>query len=221
VIAGWLSVRDLAAGGSAMDALVDHMLATAARSKRDVAASYLAGGFAEVIVARAAHQLRMTGSTWSVEADHLDVHVDDAGWFDDARSAGGDAITSLEVLADQTVATITPLFAELRARLPFGLIGMWGTVADALFDDPPLLELVRSRVGTTMRVLPRAHLIEWRGGVHRQLVRGTCCLWYKVFPEESGCEASPDGDGYCWSCPHRSDESRAALVAADLSNTAS
>jgi hypothetical protein len=219
----WVLLRELVdvEDDPATDALVARMLDGAARGRGDVAASYLAGGLAEVIVARAATALRTTGSTWSIGLDDLAIHQDDAGWIEDIESRSTRVVTDVEELVAQIDATMTPLFAALRTRLRLGFVGMWGTVADALFDDPELLELVAARVGTRMRARPRAHLVAWQGGVHRQLVRGTCCLWYKVFPEESGCEASPDGDGYCWSCPHRSDESRAALVAADLASSGS
>lgn len=104
---------------------------------------------------------------------------------------------------------------------------MWGSLADGLVGgallaeqrrpgggDPDaawtgvgeLLDELASRV-PELRARPRRQLIPWSGGVWHQPVRGTCCLHHKTC-----ADPGPSGDGYCSSCPHRSDGSRADRV---------
>jgi hypothetical protein len=173
-----------------------------------VAGSYLAGWLGLVLVEPPAAAWALDGRVWSLAPGDLAVRPHPLGWFDGYAARGGLRPVDVATLADELVALLTPVFAAVRARLPYGLAGMWGSVADGLAEHPALVDAVAARV-PRLRARPRFQTVRWSGGHHRAVVRGTCCLWYKVFPGDP----DPAGEGYCTSCPHRTDDSRAAAIA--------
>ena len=200
---GWLGVADLIAG-PAVDPCVARLLDGRARGARDVAATHLAGWLAGVLALPAVATWRRAGTVWALDPAGLAVRPHAGGWFDGLAVAPGPLVArDASGLARDLVALLDPLFAAIRARLPYGTAGMWGQVADLLAAPPPddgdgLVEALAARA-TRLRARPRWQPVAWAGGVHPALVRGTCCLAHKVGDE-----------GYCTSCPHRSDASRAA-----------
>ncbi len=121
-----------------------------------------------------------------------------------------------ELVASEIVATLTVVFGAVRARAPFGLRGMWGSLADGLGggaaldavnrgidvsetwrEAMQLLDAIAART-PLMRVRPRLRELEWSGGVSGVVVRGTCCLYDKTHDAPD-----PRGEGYCTSCPLR------------------
>jgi hypothetical protein len=209
---GWIGVDELLAG-PALDRCVEAMLAGEAKGARDVAGSYLSAWLGGILAGPVAAAFRRDGRVWSLAPADLALRPHALGWFD------GYAVrrerlrrVDLDSFADELVALLAPVFAAIRSRVPYGLAGMWGSVADALeAGDPALVDALAARV-PRLRARPRFQPVHWSGGVHRTLVRGTCCLWYKVYEGE----ADPAGEGYCTSCPHRSDGSRATRMAAWL-----
>ncbi|MDP9403428.1 MAG: hypothetical protein M3P85_08850 [Actinomycetota bacterium] len=124
-------------------------------------------------------------------------------------------------LASLIVEAVSPWFAAIRERAPFGRRGMWGQLADHLcgtalwtarvakldqrraWDEAQaVLDLIAESV-PELRVRPRLFPVRWRGGETLCQVKGTCCLWYTTFDQ-------PDirGDGYCVTCPLRPDAVR-------------
>jgi hypothetical protein len=113
-----------------------------------------------------------------------------------------------------------PVFAEIRRRAPFGVIGMWGQAVDGIFSmslwlsqhtdgdagaawsrASATVDHLAARV-THVRGRPRPFPVRTPDGDERLFpVRGTCCLWYKSQPD-------PPDVGYCTTCPLRDDEDR-------------
>jgi hypothetical protein len=118
----------------------------------DVAASFLAGWLADILLHAPSTALATERRTWALDPAQLWLHASAEGWFDglavgDATlrvlpddPAGGDA--GVEVVADaaamrrllaaEAVAVLDPLFTAVRALAPFGRRGMWGSLADGL-----------------------------------------------------------------------------------------
>ncbi len=214
---GWVAVDELVRG-TRLDRCVDVLLAGEARGARDVAGSYLSSWLAEVLAGPAAAAFRRDGRVWSLDAPDLAVRPHDSGWFDGLAVVRGELRpVDAGAFADAMVGLLEPVFAAVRARLPYGLSGMWGSLADCLAagddaSDDGLVDALAARV-PRLRARPRHQLVAWSGGVHRTTVRGTCCLWYKVY---EGGDPDPAGEGYCVACPLRTDESRAERMAAWL-----
>lgn len=131
----------------------------------------------------------------------------------------------VDILAERIVAFASPAFAALRRRVAFGQIGMWGILVDGIFggsmwraqeqgEDASLAwgritvlaDAIEARV-PRLRSRPRPQLIAWSGGSWTASVKGTCCLYYKTCSDPD-----PAGEGYCISCPFRTDESRATRL---------
>jgi hypothetical protein len=117
------------------------------------------------------------------------------------------------VAVDGMLATFAPLAEAVRARAPFGLRGMWGTLADHLVEvalrrareqgrpaeaawaaADGLLDDLADRQAL-LRVRPRRQEVAAPGGTELFAAKGTCCLVYK--PEGSVAR------GACTSCPLR------------------
>jgi hypothetical protein len=213
----------------------------------DVAGSFLAGWLAEIVVHPAATSLQRERRTWPLDPDRLWLHRHADGWFDgiaiDAaplrvivgdHAAGGDGV---EVVADvaalrgllavDTVAVLSPLFAAVRAMAPFGQRGMWGATADALasgatygafraglatadaFGDAMALVDDMVAAGAPRLTRPTPLAVTCLHGTVIASRKGTCCLWYKM----------SEGEGeerYCLSCPLRDDAGQVAGFAAWL-----
>ncbi|CAN5498874.1 IucA/IucC family C-terminal-domain containing protein [soil metagenome] len=131
-------------------------------------------------------------------------------------------------LADRLM-SLDPVIHALRAACPIGIPALWGAVADAISSQALLLadlagqdrqvvwrsayaiidrlDLRESRPRVRPRPFPVAH----ENGVTLFDVRGTCCLYYKTVKEPDR-----DGEGYCDSCPLRTDESRLTRLRASI-----
>jgi hypothetical protein len=203
----WIGLDDLVAGPD-LDRIVRRLLDGEACGARDVAGSYLSAWLGLVLVEPPAAAWARDGRVWSLDPADLAVRPHALGWFDGYAVRGGLRPVDVATLADELVALLTPVFAAVRARLPYGLSGMWGAMADGLAEHPALVDAVAARV-PRLRARPRFQTVTWSGGTHRATVRGTCCLWYKVFPGDP----DPAGEGYCVSCPYRTGDSRAAMIA--------
>jgi hypothetical protein len=238
----WVLFRDVA-GGETVGDLLDWMAGEDPdrRRPRDVAASYLASWFDSCMVGPAATLLVLEGILPDVSPDNLWLrrHATQA-WFDriayerttfgclesDAAASHPDArpvATRDELvvrLADAVVEHLAPLFAAIRADAPYGIRGMWGSLADDLAGSltwitrrtdgdaseqrlvweaaDEILHAIAERA-PLLRVRPTAVDVEWSAGSTIFCRRGTCCLFYKT-PEASELG---DADRYCSSCPLR------------------
>jgi hypothetical protein len=236
----WLTAADLF-GPDMLDVLISKVLAAEAGGYRDVTGSFLASWLMSPMVQAAAEGLWRTRRVLPLEPETLWVHVHEDGWVDGVAFTAGTVVVTpadelagtagvevsedhqlVGVLADRIVALASPAFAALRERVPFGQIGMWGTLVDGLAGGAlwraqehgedadvtwanvtDLGDAIAERVAR-LRSRPRRQLIQWAGGSWNASVRGTCCLYYKTCTEPD-----PNGEGYCTSCPFRTDESRA------------
>lgn len=146
-----------------------------------------------------------------------------------AGEVGIEVLPTVEALrarwAAEAVAVLHPVITHLATTTRFGRPGMWGSVADSVAghavwlanardvdhrlvwaEAMALVEALAAHVRIPTRPTPFA--VPWSGGVQHMGVRGTCCLAYKPRPD-----ADPDGEGYCSSCPLRTDASRVRRVA--------
>lgn len=144
------------------------------------------------------------------DASHPDVVVIDAP--DELRAR----------LAEEIVKVVEPVFARVREATRYPSRSMWGSLADGIASmalwrdrrsgdpDPEVWERAGEfldRLEARARLLkdrPSLGEVTWSGGCHRFSVKSTCCLYFKVFDGEP----DPEGEGYCSSCPFRSEESR-------------
>jgi hypothetical protein len=187
------------------------------------------------------------GRVLHLELEQVSVRFHDDGWVDGVVIADGaltvgpddpaaqvrgvrvvdDPGERRRLVAGEIRSLAAPIFDAVRALVPYGRAGMWGSLADGLAGstlyteqrhpgggdpagawagvDALLDELARQT--PELRARPRRQLITWSGGTRHQSVRGTCCLYYKTRIDPDPC-----GDGYCSSCPHRPDESRAERI---------
>jgi hypothetical protein len=122
--------------------------------------------------------------------------------------------------------------AAVRARAPFGLAGIWGTLVDCLANvalewardtdgDPDrawvtsssVIDALARRPEPHLPTRPRRHDVACPTGSGVFAIGGTCCLMYKTHQPAPG---EPDGPhdriaaAACKSCPLRSDEDRHA-----------
>jgi hypothetical protein len=134
---------------------------------------------------------------------------------------------------DLFVGALTPWFDGLRRRrVPFGTAGMWGQAADEVtgtalrtaraagLDERASWDEALSIVGRLgdrlprLRARPRPFPVEATSGSCLFQVKGTCCLWYRIVPD-----ADPAGEGYCVTCPKRTDADRLPRLVAHLDET--
>jgi hypothetical protein len=158
----------------------------------------------------------------------------------DGATADPDARVSADVdelralVATELAALLDPMFATIREMAPFGSRGMWGAVADGLASGVLWSARAEGRdalaawreVGLVtddvagharaLRTRPDIEAISWRDGVSHVTVKGTCCLYYKVFDGVP----DPSGEGYCLSCPKREPGDRHARWARYLEEEA-
>lgn len=243
----WHVLGDLLTAPGTIDALIADLLDGEAAGHSDVAGSYLASWLAGPIAQLIAAAWLDGERVLRLEHDQVSVHFHEDGWVDgvvvaDAgltvgahdQAAGltrANVVDDLEqrrrLVADQIRSLASPIFDAVRARVPYGRSGMWGSLADGLAGntlfgeqrrpgggDPArawtcidaLLDELARQV-PELRARPRRQLIPWSGGTRHQSVRGTCCLYYKTRADTDPC-----ADGYCTTCPHRPDESRSERI---------
>lgn len=212
----------------------DHL--TRVHGDRRVAATYLGAWLAEAPVVTVALPAVFVDVLVRVEPDRMWLRRHEDGWFDRHAIApdlveDGDGV--LAGAADELVRLTTPVIEHVAGVLPVGGPALWGGVADALAGKAlwlagmvgvdqqqvwqraeQVLDALQGRA-PAMRQRPRLFPVAWSGGVSLHPVRGTCCLYYRT------CDTpDPDGDGYCVTCPLRTDGSRDQRLRAHLEATA-
>jgi hypothetical protein len=173
----------------------------------DIALHRHAGGWFDRMVLRSA-------AVWVLPDDP------DAGHPDAVVVATQDELRAR--LAAEIVKVVEPVFARVREATRYPSRSMWGSLADGIASmalwrdrragnpDPAVWD----RAGEFLDSLEdRARLLKdrpslgeatWAGGCDRFSVKSTCCLYFKIFDGKP----DPEGDGYCTSCPFRSEQSR-------------
>ena len=258
---GWHRLDEVVADERPVASWLAGLRERVTQGRGDVAGSYLAGWLGSLLVGAVATQLVGERRAWRIAPRSLAVRRHEGGWFDAIAVAPqpllvlpGDPLAAhsdVEVVADEAalrdrvaddlVALLTPVFAHVRSHAPFGLGGMWGTIADAVADqtvqylaavgaDAAAVEAAWPRVvaltdalgarAPRLRARPSLVRIGWSGGVAHRTVRGTCCLYHKI----SGCDLEPTGEAFCVNCPKRDAADRerrwsAHLEAQDLAAT--
>jgi hypothetical protein len=149
------------------------------------------------------------------------------------------------VAVEGLLAVFGPLAEAVRARAPFGLRGMWGTLADHLSDvalrrardrgsDPEeawatataLIDDLAARQ-PLLRARPTRHDVTCAAGSALFSTKGTCCLIYKTnMPpgrasrsDRGGAQPWIDADA-CTSCPLRGEDDRTARLVRYLTDRA-
>jgi hypothetical protein len=142
--------------------------------------------------------------------------------------------TDLRAVAVEGLAAVFgPLTTAVRARAPFGLRGMWGTLADHLAEvavrrarergrdvdaawcaaDTVIADLAARQ--PLLRARPRRQVVTTDAGTSSFVAKGTCCLIYKA--ATGGRSATQQiASAACTSCPLRQAEDRASRFAAYL-----
>ena len=149
-------------------------------------------------------------------------------------------VDGVEGLRDAAVRSLLDVFGPLvpavRARAPFGVRGMWGTLADhqaevalrrareqrrdqavAWAAVESLLDALAARE-PLLRARPRPHPVDGPARAALFATKGTCCLIYKAAgpgPARALIDAAA-----CTSCPLRSEADRHARLSAHLSRQA-
>lgn len=137
-------------------------------------------------------------------------------------------------LAANIVRVVNPIFAAVRSATGYPTRSMWGLLADGIAGmalwrdrssgrlDPDVweravevLDALQERA-RLMKARPTVSKVASGGSCLQFAVKGTCCLYFKTFDGDP----DPDGEGYCSSCPFRTDESRHQRWAAWLDEQA-
>lgn len=193
---------------------------------RRAAASYLAGWLAEVPVLVLGLPAVFGGVAVQVSRDGLHVRRHRGGWFDRHALEPDDARTGPldDVLAEagaHVAALTAPIVDRVCAAMPISRTAVWGTVADAIgghalavartlgIDEVETwrrCSLVVDAVqphAESLRTRARLFPVVWSQGTSHFQVRGTCCLAYRTCQKPNR-----DLDGYCTTCPLRTERSR-------------
>lgn len=136
---------------------------------------------------------------------------------------------SLLALVAQRVLGIGAVFATIHADCPIGLPALWGGLADAVAAQALWLArlldadreaawrdahtIIERLAGAQplLRQRPQRFPVDYSGGQELFKVSGTCCLYYRTIEAPDA-----DGDGYCATCPLRTDTSRTRRLRAHL-----
>jgi hypothetical protein len=261
---GWFSLADRLADPAGLDAWYATELAGTGRGHRDLAGALIiyrfSGSLAELVVGPLLEQhrvvllspdnvsLRLAENArieaLSVAAPQVAVLPSDpdAGRPGTTTVVGEDELRRAAV--DGLLAVFTPLAEAVRARAPFGLRGMWGTLADHLSDvalrrardrgsdaeeawatAAALIDGIAARQ-PLLRSRPSRHDVRCPAGEAVFSTKGTCCLIYKTNMPADRSDASDrprasaqpwiDADA-CTSCPLRSEEDRTNRLVRHLS----
>ena len=252
---GWVGLGAMLGDDRALDAWYAAELGATAAGHRDLAGALIvyrfAGSLAELVVGTLTDQRRAL----PLVPDGVALRFGDAARIDEVAVAAG----SVAVLADdpdagapgvvpvsaarlREVAVVTlvdvfgPLATAVRARAPFGLRGIWGTLADHVAEvavrrardrggdvdeawrgaSALLDELVARQPGARAR--PRRLVVPTARGPQAVVAKGTCCLIYKAGAPvgDRGAAARRVGRDACTSCPLRPEPDRARRFAAHL-----
>lgn len=233
---GWFVVSSIADDGF-VERLAADLVASVGGA--DVAGSYLGSHLTAPVVSRSVAAVAVDRRCPDPAAASVHLHSD--GWFDDvafveravavladdpcAGQTGTVVVPDMATLrawwAARTAAVVSPLLKAVRAHLPFGRRGLWGSVADAVagtslavaraagadartsWDDAAALLDALAAVAPVPLVRPTPFIVEWSGGEACMAVRGTCCLYFRTV-----AEPDPSGEGFCTSCPFVDDDHR-------------
>ncbi len=235
---GWVRLADRLGDPGGLDAWYRTELAATARGHADLAGALivyrLAGALAELVVGPLLDQQRCL----ELAPEAISLRFGDAARLDalsvsapavavlpgdpDAGSPGARAVGALAdlraVAVEGLVAVFGPLARAVRARAPFGLRGMWGTLADHLAEvavrrareqrrdveaawtsASALIADLAARE-TLLRARPRRQEVRWPGGTDLLVAKGTCCLIYKAaagpgVPADGATDGSRVADG--------------------------
>lgn len=235
---GWVLLADALASPALLDGWFDQVRRAIPSRRDDVTGSYLASFVTGSIATPLARAIVGQRRGWRLTPDATWVRVHDEGWTDgvaisahvlvlaDDPAAGRtdvEVVASIEALTttamEHLAALVTPLFAEVRARAPYGLRGMWGALADAMAADltwcahvdgrdvvdawrlaQPLVDAL-ARAAPMPLTRPTFEPVESDGHTAHLTIRGTCCLFY-----QSGAKDEPVD--YCSSCPMGNEATR-------------
>lgn len=252
----WIRLDQRLADPAGLDAWYQAELRGTARGHRDLAGALIvyrvAGALAELVVGTLVDQRRCievgpAGLSLrfgdAARLDEVSVSAPAVAVLDGDPAAGEDGThvvsseAALRTVAVQSLVSVfEPLAAAVRARAPFGLAGMWGTLADHLAEvavrrarerrgdvdaawavSDALIGQLAARV-PSLRARPRRQMVTARAGISATMVaKGTCCLIYKAAgpPPFSPQAGLPRGSARqlieataCVSCPLRSAEDR-------------
>jgi hypothetical protein len=257
---GWVRLADRLADPAALDAWLADELAGTADGHRDLAGSLvayrLAGSLAELVMVpllaeRRAFVLSAEGLWLSFTGARLDavglpaptvaVLAGDPAAGKPGTAVAGSTDALHAVAAEGLATTFAGVAAAVRARAPFGLAGIWGTLADHLADvalrwsrdtggDPDrawseanaVIDALADRPETRLRARPQRHDVACPAGSGAFVTRGTCCLIYKCHRPGPGEPGPRDqiAAAACTSCPLRSFEDRHARLVRYLTEQA-
>jgi hypothetical protein len=250
---GWVRLADRLADPAALDAWIAAEMGGTAAGHRDLAGSLvayrLAGSLAELaMVPLLAEDRALRLAPEALWLSFAGARIEAVGLPSPAVAVlpgdpdAGRASTTVVAdraalhahLAGGLVATFAGVAAAIRARAPFGLAGIWGTLADHLADVA--LRHARERSGDAdgawadatavvdalaahpevrLRARPARHDIAPPAGPAAFVTRGTCCLLYKSHepgPGEPDTARTRIDAAACTSCPLRPFDDRQALL---------
>jgi len=260
---GWFGLADRLADPAGLDAWYAAELAGTGRDHRDLAGALIvyrfSGSLAELVVGPLLEQRRVVLlrpdnlslrlaenariEALSVAAPVVAVLPDDPDAADPGTVVVADEAGLRAAAVDGLIAVFDPLAGAVRERAPFGLRGMWGTLADHLVDvalrrardggsDPEAAWTIASALlddlaagQPLLRSRPTRHAVACPAGTALFATKGTCCLIYKTNMPADRAEgrgsAQPwiDADA-CTSCPLRSEPDRTARLVRYLTDRA-
>jgi hypothetical protein len=218
---GWFRLADRLADPAGLDAWYAAELAGTGRGHRDLAGALIvyrfSGSLAELVVGPLLEQRRVV----LLRPDHLSLRLAENARIE-SLSVGAPVVAVLpddpdagrpgtvpaadeaalrRVAVDGVLAVFEPLAAAVRERAPFGLRGMWGTLADHLADvalrrardqgdegsdaeaawatASALIDELAARQ-PLLRARPTRHRVACPAGEALFATKGTCCLIYKT-----------------------------------------
>jgi hypothetical protein len=257
---GWFRLADRLADPAGLDAWYQAEVDGTGHGHRDLAGALIvyrfAGSLAELVVGPLLEQRRavllspenlslLLGERARIES--LSVGAPEVAVLPDDPDAGRpgtvvvpDGEVGLRAAAvEGMLAVFGPLAAAVRERAPFGLRGMWGTLADHLSDVA--LRRARDRKSDTeaawqlaaalidelaaaeplLRARPRRHLVTHEDRSALFSTKGTCCLIYKtnmpVGDRANRMDTTPFiAADACTSCPLRGHDDRESRLVRHL-----
>jgi hypothetical protein len=258
---GWVHLAERLDDAGGLDAWYRTELEATARGHADLAGALivyrLAGALAELVVGPLLDQRRCVPLTpaavWlrfgdAARLDELSVSAATVAVLagDPAAGEAGTVVVADEaalrrVAVDGLVAVYEPLAAAVRARAPFGLRGMWGTLADHVAEVAVRRARERGRDAAAawaaadtlvaelaareplLRARPRREVVTGDPSTGTFVAKGTCCLIYKAAAAPGAARTGAPSarqlidTAACTSCPLRAPDDRHARFAAYLS----